>query len=33
MKLLREKMDVFVSDGSLASIVKNNGTAATLKTK
>jgi len=33
LKLLREKMVGFVSDGSLVSIVKNSGIVATLKTK
>jgi len=33
LKLLREKMVGFVSDGSLVSIVKNIGIVATLKTK
>jgi len=33
LSFLGEKMVGFVSDGSLAPIVKNNGNAATLKTK
>jgi hypothetical protein len=33
LELLRENMVGFVSDGCLGPIVKNNGIAATLKTK
>jgi hypothetical protein len=33
LKLLMEKMVGFVNDGSLVSIVKNNGIVATLKTQ
>lgn len=33
LKLLMEKMVGFVSDGSLVSIVKNNGIVAILKTQ